>query len=502
MMNMASMTSLKRHGSNLSDDYIKGDDVDFAFGTPRTRVRIMLDHVMADIVLGLVIFFNFIIICIDIDHRARNLATPLWINASMFGCFAVYCSEWCARFYAERFDVFSKSSSNLDLTIIIVGIIEYILGATLDTTEGNQTSEMIRILRMLRLLRLLRVVKLFNALRELRKLMQMMASCAKTMFWSFALCFILMTIWAAIAVQTLDEVVRHVDAEGGYTDCDRCAEAFASVMAANLTLFQIIMAGDSWGRIAIPTIERYPASALIFVGALVTLLFGVLNLVLAVVVDSFAETRRNDMSMLATDLELYEQSEKIQLEQLFNRIDVDGDGAVSFDELHDGARQIEEFRQWLRVLDIDSNDLRSLYDILDEARSGCVSSEEFITVMYRLKNTESKTAVRLMKCLVHTIDDKIANIQKDLDSLLSDAQTDQPAAVNIGDSVEKMRELHSEASTSVARSRVCGDLNSSKKHGFSASSSPSPPEPSSADDCFDGPVFMSEPAPSTGLVDL
>ena len=41
----------------------------------------------------------------------------------------------------------------------------------------------------------------------------------------------------------------------------------STVMDANLLLFQTVIAGDSWGKIAIPVIQRHPATAIIFVGA-------------------------------------------------------------------------------------------------------------------------------------------------------------------------------------------------------------------------------------------
>jgi hypothetical protein len=52
-------------------------------------------------------------------------------------------------------------------------------------------------------------------------------------------------------------------------------------MNANLLLFKTVIAGDSWGLIAVPVIEHYPATALLFMGSLLTLVFGVLNLIVA-----------------------------------------------------------------------------------------------------------------------------------------------------------------------------------------------------------------------------
>jgi len=56
-----------------------------------------------------------------------------------------------------------------------------------------------------------------------------------------------------------------------------------SVLNANLLIFKTVVAGDSWGDVAVPLIEHDPWVATgIFVGSHLTIVFGVLNLVVAV----------------------------------------------------------------------------------------------------------------------------------------------------------------------------------------------------------------------------
>jgi len=55
----------------------------------------------------------------------------------------------------------------------------------------------------------------------------------------------------------------------------------SKVMRANLLLFKTVIAGDSWGQVAVPVIEYSPTTAIIFCGSLMTLVFGVLNMIVA-----------------------------------------------------------------------------------------------------------------------------------------------------------------------------------------------------------------------------
>ena len=91
-----------------------------------------------------------------------------------------------------------------------------------------------------------------------------------------------MTVWAMLIVEWAYPRVQSLhDNEGLFEDCEQCVRATSSVMNANLLLFKTVIAGDSWGLIAVPVIEHYPATALLFMGSLLTLVFGVLNLIVA-----------------------------------------------------------------------------------------------------------------------------------------------------------------------------------------------------------------------------
>eukprot|EP00405_Crypthecodinium_cohnii_P038636 CAMPEP_0206544432 /NCGR_PEP_ID=MMETSP0325_2-20121206/11522_1 /ASSEMBLY_ACC=CAM_ASM_000347 /TAXON_ID=2866 /ORGANISM="Crypthecodinium cohnii, Strain Seligo" /LENGTH=424 /DNA_ID=CAMNT_0054043195 /DNA_START=35 /DNA_END=1308 /DNA_ORIENTATION=+ len=194
-----------------------------------------------------------------------------------------------------------------------------------------------------------------------------------------------MTTWAIIAVDLINQYVQDIADAGGWPDCERCRRSFSSVFDANITFFQTVVAGDSWGYIAIPVIEKEPWTAIIFMGALMTLVFGVLNLIVAVIVDVFAENRDRDLSNRAEELAEEEKEQKRILGQIFEKIDEDKSGSLSYDELVQGAYKVSEFARWLRVMDIDASDLEQLFRIVDASGSGEICPEEFIEAMYRMK---------------------------------------------------------------------------------------------------------------------
>merc|ERR1719191_511510 len=108
----------------------------------------------------------------------------------------------------------------------------------------NATSaSSVSLLRTCRLVRLLRSMRLLISFRELWLLIRDLLSAMRTLFWAALLILILCTLWAILCVELI-----HPEMEQIFRDstCERCHRAFASVMDANLTIFQMISGGIDW----------------------------------------------------------------------------------------------------------------------------------------------------------------------------------------------------------------------------------------------------------------
>ena len=114
------------------------------------------------------------------------------------------------------------------------------------------------------------------------------------------------------------------------------------------------------------------------------------------VVDTFAEARQRDVIHLAQDLEVDLANDQKVLQKMFDRMDEDKSGRVSFEELVEGARKDPEFQSRLRVMDIDESDLRQLFEMIDISGEGEIENTEFIAALSRWVH-DSKTAPRFVK---------------------------------------------------------------------------------------------------------
>ncbi|CAL1144969.1 unnamed protein product [Cladocopium goreaui] len=345
--------------------------------------------------MAVVVLIDAYCTCWDIDARAEGKRAGLVAQTISDVCLALYTLELAMFFLVSGWVLLKDWVVQVDIAVVVCGFVEIILS---DVVDGMfESVGLLRILRIMRIIRLSRLLRKTRTLRELQKLVRMMATCLKALMWSFVFCFMVMTVWAMLIVEWVYPRVQSLhDNEGLFEDCEQCVRATSSVMNANLLLFKTVIAGDSWGLIAVPVIEHYPATALLFMGSLLTLVFGVLNLIVAVVVDNFAETRQRDVLNLAEEMEDNLDKDTKLLEAIFQRIDEDGSGQVTFEELVEGARKDKEFQSRLRVMDIDEADLQQLFEMCDTTGEGSIEASQFIAPMTRWVH-DSKTAARFNK---------------------------------------------------------------------------------------------------------
>ncbi|CAK0842186.1 unnamed protein product [Prorocentrum cordatum] len=304
--------------------------------------------------------------------------------------------EMLLRCYVERSRAFRSGWHCMDAVVLCLSIAAE--AAVLLIGSGLLLASVFRVLRVSRLLRFLHTLERLSFFRQLRKLIQMFASCLQTLFWSFCLTLLVMTMWANVAVVLLHPLVAELQSQGAWPDCQSCGRSFASVMRANLTLFQIIVASDSWGEVAVPLIETHPWTAVVFVGALWTLIFGMLNLMVAVVVDTFAEARENDLKDRSRELAQLEAREREALDRIFRRIDQGDTGCVTFADLRRGAEAVPEFKQRLRVMDVGLRDLQQLFSMIDEDPDLQRPQQNSTHVLHSFRPLEAASVVTREPC--------------------------------------------------------------------------------------------------------
>jgi len=238
-------------------------------------------------------------------------------------------------------------------------------------------------------------------------------SALKAILWATFFIAGVLTIFAIITVEVIHPINLQIAATGYYDHigCEHCPHAYESVFQSMLTFTQHILAGDSWGTVNLPIIDKNPWAGIILIGALVTINLGVLNLILAVIVDRAAEARLRDAEFHLKEKALEAKRNDAKLRRLFHAMDEDKSGALSVDELLKGYDSHVEFRNAFALMGIAREDIETAAGVMDTDQSGQIDAEEFVDNIHKMKSQDTTMLLIFMR---HHLNEVRANVSEQL----------------------------------------------------------------------------------------
>jgi len=329
---------------------------------------------------------NLVIAILETDATAdEEESVPAWINIANAVLLTIYICEILVRLYAYRRLYFRSAWNLLDFGVVSLDLVLHLLRGVI----GNLPNlSVLRIVRLVRLARAFRIITLFP---ELHTMMTGLAGTIRTVFWGICLLGGFVAFFALVAVQ----IIHPINKEISYSGCSRCPHAYESVWESYLTFMQQIVAGDSWGTVTLDIVEAAPWTMLFFMLVLVTINLLVINLILAVVVEKAQEAHVEESQEVVRQQakEKEEQMKRAQAElvKLCYQMDQDKSGNLTLDELLNGYDTDEYFANLLKSMDISRDDVRIVFNILDQDSSGDIDYVEFVDQLHRLKSQDEHT---------------------------------------------------------------------------------------------------------------
>lgn len=351
--------------------------------------------------MGAVIVFNLIWIVIETDKEARcypDFANELsdcessssnlpYIKIVNLVLLVVYTLEAIARMYVERMEFFWKAWNQLDFTIVFLGWLTEFLGIFIEINS-------IGWLRIVRIARLFRAMRIFVANKELHMLLTGLIGSMKAIFFGSLMLLAMLILFSILMVQYVHPISSRLE-------CGRCSEGFSSVMDSTLTLFQQIVAGDSWGTISIPVIMEEPWAAVPLCMTLMTIGLGAMNLILAVIVDRAAEARESKGDILIAQKQQMQRIRRMELLEMFQEMDKDSSGTLTLEELTDawldsGSR----FREMMSLMDLHQGDLEEIFETIDGTHRGEINYLQFCNSIDQMQSRDTRFLATLTKLRV------------------------------------------------------------------------------------------------------
>jgi len=347
-----------------------------------------------DGIFATVVFLNLIFVIIESDITAKGDDMPIWMAVINIAFLLLYTVEIGLRLYIFRMAFFRLPWNCVDLGLVVA---DYLM-MLVDIAFGGAPS--LSFLRLLRLLKLTRGIKVMLMFPQLALMVKGLGKAFSIIIWGGVILTIALVAFGIFATQLIHPINQRVAAKGLYDGCERCPRAFASVAASVMTISQQIITGDSWGMLSIPIIEEAPETALFFSLCFAVISLMMLNVILAVVVETSSKAAAEDAETIIKNQEKEFQKSAHIFKNICRELDDDKSGTLTAQELNEGFENNAQFRQIMALMQIDRDDIDAVFNILDKDGSGDIDYDEFITEMYKMKSHDEHTMLVFLRYYV------------------------------------------------------------------------------------------------------
>lgn len=353
--------------------------------------------------IGVIVMINAVTLGIEADFHDSN-PTLFYILENIFT--SVFTVEIICHFYVEGPRIYFQDRMNwLDFTLVCFSILDvWILGAL----NVDADLKIMSIFRMLRLVRLGRLLRLFRIFKELTLILTGFLASVRTLFWALSFLLIIVYIFAIFARQIIGFKAKcGTDASGNVGECSEHepgaehfywfnpeigdqGSLFGGVDRTMLTLFVCLTDGCGIDVVH-PTVLRTPWLIGFWITFVFLTTFGLLNLIVGLFCENaIATAAANEQAILASRDAQRRKTLKA-LRQAFVEMDTDNSGSISKLEYTEAILENDDVMTSLEILGLDEEE--NLFETLDADKSGIITFDQFFDgAMLIMKGHESAKA--------------------------------------------------------------------------------------------------------------
>eukprot|EP00930_Biecheleria_cincta_P035127 TRINITY_DN24192_c0_g1_i1.p1 TRINITY_DN24192_c0_g1~~TRINITY_DN24192_c0_g1_i1.p1 ORF type:complete len:582 (+),score=115.95 TRINITY_DN24192_c0_g1_i1:94-1839(+) len=353
----------------------------------------LMKHPLCSMLTAAVIIFNSALLGWETEVLTSRDSTPLHIHAFNHFCSTYFLIELIIRIFGsgakEFFQGEDRAWNLFDSALVLESVVATIIMFTLDDQERPGLVQSVKILKMLRIARLFRIFRFF---KQLNILVIMILDSTKQVFWAAVLLIVVMYVFGVTLTSNCSDYLKTKSDDDDYLsdaeakDLNSIRESFGHLSNAVYTLLQSMLGGVSWVEVCNPLFRVGIFSPMIFLVYVVFAMIAVLNIITGVFVDTAFESAQKQRDFMVEQEMQMKESFLKEIRKFFVALDVDGDSAVSFEEV---VIMLEDpgLSAYFRVLGFDVHDAQRLFDLMDSDCSGTVCLEEFLDGCVRLKGS-------------------------------------------------------------------------------------------------------------------
>lgn len=335
-------------------------------------------------VMMAVILLNLILLGIEVELSAAaplSEQRKLFFFGSNIVIVFVYALEMILKLFAFGCTGFflgtDRAWNMFDFSITTLSVIES-MGDIVTTASANVESSFFRVVRFVRLARALRgirVIRLIHYVGALRTLVFAIASTAGSLVWTLLLLILIFYIFGVIFAQiVVDNCVLH----GQTCDNENLALYWNGVGTSMVTLFMVVSGGVNWEDIYRPLREISSIAVVGLVIYIIISVFAILNVVTGVFCNTAIESAHADRDIAIMKQLVKKRNQVSALKEIFQEIDQNKAEVVNILDLK-AALDGKKLSSFMESLGINTEDIWTLFMIIDADESGEITIDEFVS---------------------------------------------------------------------------------------------------------------------------
>ncbi|CAJ1347136.1 unnamed protein product [Effrenium voratum] len=362
--------------------------------TTATRImqKIVVSNVFVYLIMGLILV-NLLLLGIEIDTAASfgQNDVPTWFESVNMVIVLVFVFEIVLKLLAYGCYEFFRGPDGawniFDFFIVALSSVETLIdlwASSLTQVDLSQLRVM-RFVRLARTLRGIRVMRLLRYVTALRTLVfSIMTNTMKSLLWTLVLLLLIFYCFGVLLTQIVVDYCRDetIQLTGDANAVPVCGEIlskyWSNIVQSMLTLFMAITGGISWIEALEPLQTISFFAVLFFIFYIIVTVFAVMNVVTGVFCNTAIESANSDKDIAALT-QLQKQSTLVRsLRRIFKDMDKENSNMVSIDEFKTSmaTRKLSSF---LESLGISTQDVWTLFTIIDTDQSGLIDLDEFVS---------------------------------------------------------------------------------------------------------------------------
>merc|ERR1712107_808118 len=206
--------------------------------------------------------------------------------------------------------------------------------------------------------------------REFQKMTFAITSSLKTLACSLTVLAFILYFFSMLFAYGADEAHEYfVETSASTTLQNDLDKYWGTFFTAMYSCFLSVSTGQSWYLVVSPLSHYSNILTFIFISFIAITIFGVLNAISAIFVESAVMSAQHYKEVLILDKEHHKQLSVKHMKAVFEQIDKDGSGEISSAELEFFLTH-DALRKYVEALDISADDTRMLFRLLDQDGSG------------------------------------------------------------------------------------------------------------------------------------